>query len=333
MPNMYVGWDLAIALNGIDWPKVHWDIPQKSLVLNSTGALVTEANKPEWQQFSNWADCRVAYQARFGYQSKFLKFYDYGEGISRAVSMYKTYGANTRFPLICHDRWDLADPTADIAAFNTALNYFGSVNRPWVVVYYHEPQYPGQAGVPEAQPSYYLQVYSAMNAVRAAHPSGHLCYMMKNLFWPNRYPLDAGHLWPSYDGGQRFERFFVGMDLYSDERKPAPMDGPALVGALADWSAATGYQAVVPEFAMAQNYGVVKGDNNDVIGTMMTGAEHAAAIKEIIDYCRAHRFGWINYWNPNSECTVANSGYAHWELQTPETIAYWSGQMAINPNV
>jgi hypothetical protein len=45
---------------------------------------------------------------------------------------------------------------------------------------------------------------------------------------------------------------------------------------------------VVPEFAIAQNYGVVKGDNDDVIGTMMTGAEHAAAIGEIVDYCRAH---------------------------------------------
>lgn len=87
------------------------------------------------------------------------------------------------------------------------------------------------------------------------------------------------------------------------------------------------------EHAIAQNYGVVKGDNDDVIGTMMTGVQHVAAIQEIVEYCGAHRFGWVNYWNPNSDCSVTNTGYARWELQTPETVAYLTTEMTRNQTV
>ena len=325
----YVGYD--VSNNGIDWSKVHWDVGQTSLIVDATNQPVTSGNKSDWEQFATPNDARLEYLSRFGHASYFMKFYDFGNGITTALNMYKNNGGSARWPVLCHKKWNVADPTQDIADFNAAMTYFGGLNRPWVVVYFQEPQYYGHTGVPEAQPAYYLDVYAGMNAARAVHPSGHLCYMMKNLFWPNRSPIDPAYLWPGYDGGQKFERLFIGADIYSDERKTAPMNGPELAGMLVEWAQATGLQPVVPEFAIAQNYGVVKGNNTDVIGTMMTGAEHTAAIKEIVDYCRAHRFGWINYWNPNSDCSVTNTGYARWELQTAETIAYWSGQMGFNP--
>ncbi|QQS18816.1 hypothetical protein IPL68_01995 [Candidatus Saccharibacteria bacterium] len=50
------------------------------------------------------------------------------------------------------------------------------------------------------------------------------------------------------------------------------MTGQELCGEIAAWSQLAGVPGVVPEFGMAQNYGVIKNNNTNVFGTFLTGS-------------------------------------------------------------
>ena len=87
----YVGYD--VSNNGIDWSKAHWDVGQtEALIVDATNQPVTSGNKNDWEQFATPNDARLEYLSRFGHASYFMKFYDFGNGITTALNMYKNNG-------------------------------------------------------------------------------------------------------------------------------------------------------------------------------------------------------------------------------------------------
>lgn len=298
-----------ISTNGADLNNergvgVHWNATNGRLE-TTTGAYTFN----DVAQFpGTLTDCRLDYRGRYGVAMPHIKWYDYGNGIAAAMNNWRNYGDPTDpLPVICFKSYTQA-------AFNDALNTFGALGMNWVAVYWQEPQADSASG---AQPAAYLQAYADMDAFRKNNDYGKYCYLLKNLAgFPQLVTKPTGRMWQDYDGGQRFDRMFVGSDLYSSNSRATPYTPSGISSWLVDWSNTAGVPPVVPEFgldAFLNSSSTVGTTSIAPYGKQMPDATRASYLQKYIDYWKTNKFGWANYWLPNSGSTSTNN-WNNWEL-------------------